>query len=208
MAGASANPGGATAGVDGRTVRRQRNRDAAVDAMLALYDAGQLTPSMADVAEAAGLSPRSLFRYFDDVDDLVRAAVARQQQRLAPLATLDVDPAAPLVDRIETVVAQRIRLVEAMGNVGRVARRCSHEQPPVAAELDRQRRDLRRQLARAFAAELADRPPDLARSLLATAEVLCSWEAHDQYRRGQGLSSAATARALRHALEALFTTPR
>lgn len=176
--------------------------------MLALYDAGHLRPSMSEVAEAAGLSSRSLFRYFDDLDDLVRAAVARQQERLAPLASLVVDPAAPLDQRIEAVVAQRIRLVDAMGHVGRVARLHSHEHPAVAAELVRQRRALRRDLAAAFSAELADRPPDVARSLLAVAEVVCSFEANDLLRNDQGLSSAAIAQAMTVALHSLFTTSR
>ena len=48
--------------VDGRRVRRDRNRDAVVDALLTLYGEGNLEPGSAEIAERAGLSPRSLFR--------------------------------------------------------------------------------------------------------------------------------------------------
>ena len=71
---------------DGRTLRRERNRAAMVDAMLELYREGNLAPSSDAIAERAGLSPRSLFRYFEDIDDLVHAAITRQQQRIAPVA--------------------------------------------------------------------------------------------------------------------------
>ncbi|HRE00682.1 MAG TPA: TetR family transcriptional regulator, partial [Ilumatobacteraceae bacterium] len=63
--------------VDGRRGRRDRNRDAVVDALLTLYHDGVLEPSADAIAEQAGLSARSLFRYFDDLDDLQRAAVER-----------------------------------------------------------------------------------------------------------------------------------
>ncbi|HQZ33105.1 MAG TPA: TetR family transcriptional regulator, partial [Ilumatobacteraceae bacterium] len=74
----------AGAGEDGRHARRDRNRLAVVDAMLLLYAAGNLEPSSDEIAERAGLSPRSLFRYFDDLDDLVRVAISRQYERLLP----------------------------------------------------------------------------------------------------------------------------
>ena len=60
-----------TAG-DGRRLRRDRNRTAVVDALLDLYGESNLRPSTAEIAERAGLSHRSLFRYFDDFEDLCR----------------------------------------------------------------------------------------------------------------------------------------
>ena len=66
----------ATEPADGRHARRDRNRVAVVDAMLELFAAGNLAPSSDEIAEKAGLSPRSLFRYFDDLDDLVRVALS------------------------------------------------------------------------------------------------------------------------------------
>ena len=51
---------------DGRRLRRALNREAVVDALLSLYDEGNLRPGTDRIAERAGISPRSLFRYFDD----------------------------------------------------------------------------------------------------------------------------------------------
>src|SRR4029453_1186288 len=83
------------AAVDGRTQRRTHNIDVVVDAMLQLLGEGQPWPSAADIAARAGLSERSVYRYFDDLDALARAAVETQIGRADHLFhPLDVDPGA------------------------------------------------------------------------------------------------------------------
>ena len=64
---------GVDAEVDGRRLRRDQNREAVLDALVALFHEGIYQPSTNDIAERAGISPRSVFRYFEDVDDLNRA---------------------------------------------------------------------------------------------------------------------------------------
>ena len=187
--------------VDGRRARRERNREAVVEALLELYRSGELTPSSEQVAEAAGLSPRSLFRYFDDVDDLARAAIARQEQYLSPLFPIAVNAGAPLGERIEALVAQRVRLFEAMGPVGHVSRIRAHRQPVVAKELAGARALLRRQIATAFDAELRG---DDGAAALAAIDVLCSYESYQLMRHDQGLSKARTVAALTRAVHLLL----
>ncbi len=63
--------------VDGRVERRERNRAAVVDAMVSLLDEGVLDVTLERAAERAGVSVRSVFRYFDGVDDLRRQTTAR-----------------------------------------------------------------------------------------------------------------------------------
>jgi AcrR family transcriptional regulator len=178
---------GAPAPPDGRSLRRDRNRDAVVTALLALYREGNLGPSADEIAERAGISARSLFRYFDDVEALVRAAIARQQQHLAPLYALDAPPDQPLAERVERFVASRVRLLEGMGEVGRLARSIAVRQPLILAELARIRGTLRRQLTGLFAAELDALPPVTRRATVAAADVVTSWEAFDLMRNDQGL---------------------
>ena len=85
---------------DGRRLRRERNRLAVVDALLDLYREGNLRPGTDEIATRAGLSPRSLFRYFDDVDDLTGAAVARQLARARDLLPIAATPGAPFAERV------------------------------------------------------------------------------------------------------------
>lgn len=190
---------------DGRTARRERNREAVVTALLDLYRDGTLMPSADEIAARAGVSARSIFRYFADVDDLASEAVARQQEHLAPLLVLDLDPDAPLEERIAAFVAARVWVLSAMGEVGRVARIRSVQQPVVAQGLARVRQALRDQVTVVLGPALTDRPDAERDALLAAADVLCSWEAHDLMRHDQGLSAEATEAALALALRRLLT---
>lgn len=191
--------------VDGRTARRERNREAVLDALLRHFDAGDLAPSLDAVAEEAGVSARSLFRYFDDGDDLTRAAIARQQERLAPLLAEPVPGGATTAERVAHAVDDRIALVVAMGNVGRLARMRAARNPAVAEELTRVRRVLRDRLAAALRPDL-ERPGDHgAEAVLALAalDAALSFEAYHLLVDDQGLSHRQAVRALHLAASAV-----
>lgn len=189
---------------DGRSRRRDRNRDAVVTALLELYREGDPTPRAEEVAARAGISPRSLFRYFDDVEAMVRAAIERQQQHIAPLYDLDAPAELPLGERIDRFVAARMRLLEGMGEVGRVARTLAPRQPLILAELAAVRRRLRHQIAEVFAAELEALPSAERRRVLATADVITSWEARHLMHDDQGLPDDQVAIAMGDGLRRLL----
>jgi len=164
--------------------------------MLSLYAAGNLDPSSDEIAERAGLSPRSLFRYFEDLDDLVRVAISRQHERLLPTSGLDVSSAGPIADRVSRLVAQRVRLFERIGSVGIVSRVRAPFQPLIASELAISRSFLRRQLEQLFAPELAQRGAAGAASAIATIDVLTSFESLHLMRDDQQLSTSQIEAAL------------
>src|SRR4051812_49544719 len=118
--------------VDGRRLRRTQNRTAVVQALVDLFEEGVYQPSTSEIAERAGLSPRSLFRYFDDVDDLNRAAIERQLADARPLLDLGVGPDAPTDTKIEHLVAARVRLFETVAPAMRATRACAHRHAVVA----------------------------------------------------------------------------
>lgn len=189
---------------DGRSQRRDRNRESVVTALLELYREGRLGPSADEIAARAGISVRSLFRYFEDIEALVRAAIVRQQEHVAPLYALDVSPDLPLPERLDRFVAGRLRLLQGMGEVGRVARNLAAHQPLVLAELARIRHALRGQIAEVFAPELDALPQAERRSALAAADVVASWEALDLMHNDQGLPVDVVAAAMRAALARLL----
>lgn len=192
----------------GRPLRAdsRRNRDAVVDALLELFHEGHLDPSSSEVAERAGISARSLFRYFVDVDDLCRAAIARQQARTRPLLAIAATPADPLSARIGALVSQRTKLFETNEPVATVSRVRAPFQPLIASELSRGRAYLRGQIETLFAPELTRMGHAHATATVAAADVLCSFEAYVLLRRDQGLSRAKATTALTSALGALFSS--
>lgn len=186
--------------LDGRRLRRSHNRAAVVDALVELFEEGVYQPSTAEIAERAGISPRSLFRYFEDVDDLHRAAIDVQLERARPLVDPHVDADAATRTKIERLVEARVRLFETIQPAAHAARIAAHRRPLVAATLDDSRRYLRGQLRRLFADELGDnRAP-----LLPVIDALCSFETYELLRVHQGLSRAKTVAALVAALTRLI----
>jgi TetR/AcrR family transcriptional regulator of autoinduction and epiphytic fitness len=176
---------------DGRRQRRIQNRDAVIDALVAMIDEGHYQPSAAEIATRAGISPRSLFRYFEDTDDLSRAAVERHFESAGPLFDLDVDASASTEVKIAAVVDARLRLFDAIAPGARVARIVSWRNTVVAERLRDTRAHLRRQVERAFAPELGDRP-----EVLDAVDVLLSFESRDllrDSRRRTALVAALTA---------------
>ena len=168
--------------------------------MLSLYTAGNLDPSSDQIAESAGLSPRSLFRYFEDLDDLVRVAILRQHDRLLATSRLDVSCAGPLSDRVTRLVEQRVQLFEHIGSVGIVSRVRAPFQPLIASELAMSRSFLRRQLEQLFAPELSQRGALGAASSIAAIDVLTSFESFQLMRDDQQLSELQIEVALADAI--------
>lgn len=200
----AATTGGPEVRSDGRHARRDRNRLAVVDAMLELYSEGRFDPSSDEIAERAGLSPRSLFRYFDDIDDLVRAAISRQYERVRPLAEIDLSTEAPLAERVSRLVRSRLRTYDAIAAAGKVARARAHAQPLVAEQLTQARALWRRQVERLFAPELAAMPAARAAGALAVADVLASFESVQLMRDDQALTRARIEAALTESLTRLM----
>jgi TetR/AcrR family transcriptional regulator of autoinduction and epiphytic fitness len=190
---------------DGRRQRRERNRDAVVDALLAIVADGDLAPSADAVAARAGLSTRSLFRYFDAVDDLCRAAIARQHERVAALLELPPVADGTLGARARDIVEHRVDLFDAMGDVGRLARLRAPFQPLIANALNRVRRLLRQRMATVLAAELDALGPASSAALDA-ADVLCSFEAYRLLRDELGRDRDAAVDAMVLGIGALVSS--
>jgi TetR/AcrR family transcriptional regulator, regulator of autoinduction and epiphytic fitness len=169
---------------DGRRARRHRSRDLAVDALLDLLADGVVRPTAQQVAERSGVSLRSIFRIFDDVETLHAAAATRQLSRVRHLF-VDVAAVGTVVARVEAIVAINARLYESVAPIRRAALRTAPESAPLRQHLHRVRGWLRSEIDRVFAAELAG--PD-AVGVAAALEVLMSFEAWDQLRTAQGLS--------------------
>jgi len=190
---------------DGRRQRRDRNRTAVVQALLGLYGDGNLAPSVDEIAARSGVSARSLFRYFDDVDDLCRAAIEEQQNTLRHLVVIDSEPHYPFAERVAALVRQRAELFEAIESVATVSRLRAPFNLVVADGLTQGRAFLRSQVAALFEPELRSLPTAVAASRLASADVVTSFESWRLLRDDQRLSLAKASAAVADALTALLS---
>ncbi|MHB8664117.1 MAG: TetR/AcrR family transcriptional regulator [Acidimicrobiales bacterium] len=192
---------GAPDEVDGRRLRREHNREAVLDALVALFREGIYQPSSNEIADRAGISPRSLFRYFDDIDDLSRAAIERQLAAARPIVEFAMPQGAGTGGKIDRLVDARGGLVETTGPAARAARVCAHRNVVVARQLREARAYLRHQVEQVFAAELTGERV----ALLPALDALCSFETYELLRGDQGMSRPAIVSALRRALSALLS---
>jgi AcrR family transcriptional regulator len=205
IAAADAEPGDLepSTRTDGRQLRRQRNRETVVDALLGLFHDGNLRPSTEEIASRSGLSPRSLFRYFDDVDDLTRTAISRIEGRAVTLVPIAAVPADDPMIKAVALVDQRFRLFDAVGNVAAVSRLRSPFQPILATRLKENRLFLRRQIEILFAPELDGMDPTRAAQALAMVDVACSFESYNLLLKDQELPGPEAKATMARAVGAL-----
>ena len=180
---------------DGRTLRSLRTREAIVDATIALLEDGDLRPTAPRVADRAGVSVRSVFQHFDDLETLHASVAERLVDRVAVLV-LPVDPDLPLAERLDRFVHQRSQLLEAVTPI----RRAADVHGPFSKEITARLRDgqafLRGELERTFEPELSAAGP--ARDdVLDCLDTALSWATWEGLRNGLGRSQQDAERVAR-----------
>ncbi len=190
--------------VDGRTARRDRNRTAVLDAVLSLFAERNVFPSPEDVARRSGVSLRSVYRYVENTDELILAAVERRREQVAPLYEISGLGQGALEDRVAVLCRSRVGAYDEEAPTSRAARARAYSVPVLRDQLDVASRELRDQVAAQLAPELDALPPHTADAVLAAADALCQLETIELYRHQRGLSSEATSTMLATALLALL----
>jgi AcrR family transcriptional regulator len=190
---------------DGRQVRRDRNKVAVLEALIDLFSQGDLDPSPEHIARRAGISPRSVYRYFEDRESLVRAAIDHHLSGVIHLYHYPAIGQGPLAVRLTEFAAHRVRLFETIAPTARASRMRAPTDEIVREQLDTTRRALREQIEKHFARELDVLAPRVRRARVAALDVVCGLEAFDTYRLQRGFSSTETEAILADAIGALLT---
>jgi AcrR family transcriptional regulator len=191
--------------VDGRTARRDRNRLAVLDAVLELFEEGNLNPGVHDVAERSGVSLRSVYRYFEDLDELITAAIERHLERTRPLFDIDRIGEGPLSERIHRFTERRLRLFDAMRVIYRASRVRAASDPQVQSGLMDTYQWLGEQTHRMFAPELRRIDDHQARTDTHHAiDVLTQFDSLEHLRHRCGLDREETIGFLRRSLGSLL----
>ena len=177
--------------VDGRSLRRERNRQDIVDALLGLIENGETEISAALIASKAGLSERSIFRYFDDVNDLYRSVCDLAFSKEIEYALIDDAGVGSLDTKIENFVNQRVRIYTMNEKIAPAARSFAFKNPIIKNQLVVGRKLLRTQIMKHFAEELSVFDKQQQQVAVAIIDSLTTFEYYDMMRSDQKMSVLA-----------------
>jgi AcrR family transcriptional regulator len=141
-----------SARVDGRKLRAEKTRAAILEALLALVQDGEVTPSAPQIAAKAGVALRSIAQHFPSREALFAAAAAAYRD-VAP-RTADIDASAPRAARVAAFAAKRADVLETTAPYRLTATIMVAQSPAVHEGLRAAARLRRAEVARAFAPEL------------------------------------------------------
>jgi TetR/AcrR family transcriptional regulator, regulator of autoinduction and epiphytic fitness len=182
--------------LDGRTARSQRTRESIVDATIGLLDDGDLRPTAPRISERAGVSVRSVFQHFADLETLHAAVAERLVERVAFLV-LPVDPTLDLEDRLAHFTRQRGQLLDVITPI----RRAAEVHGPFSAEITQRLRDgqqfLHDEVERTFGPELEALPGDVRDEVLDALDAAFSWGTWYGLRAARGRDPEAAEAVVR-----------
>ena len=182
----AAEPSDPPAQQDGRLTRAARTRAAVVDALLTLNERGNVRPTARDIAAEAGVSLRSLYVHFDDLEALFVAAAQRHAERLGqalpPMVT-----GGSLDERLDAFMARRVRIHEFGAGVRRAALLQEPFSPVLQQALGNGRQALRAEVELSFNPEIAAADAARPDRLLTALDIASSPAAWESLRTHQDL---------------------
>lgn len=184
--------------VDGRTVRRQKSRQRIIDAIIQLVIDGKHEPTAESVAKLAGVTMRTVFRHFDDMEALHREIVVDLHVQTDALAVA-YDPDKGWREQFDELILRRTGIFE------------KYMPQILCAQSLRQRSQAIDEDVQSYVKRMRDslkiRLPDefVANSeAFASIEVLLSWEVWNRMRRDQKLSVKKTTRLIQNLVDIIF----
>ncbi len=180
-----------------------RRRVRALDAFIDLVLEGHLPPTPEQVAERAGISMATYYRYFETRNSLRHDAGRRMLERF-PLLHVRDPGEGPLRARIERFVALRVELWEKVHRLARLQRATVLQDPDAARMVDFVRGMMLDQVQEHFAPELRRRSAARREDAAALIAMITSVESWEQLRNTYGRSPLQTRRAWTQAIESLL----
>ena len=116
---------------DGRHERVERGKRAVYEALVELFGEGRYNPPVAEVAARAGVSERTLFRYFGSFNDVVAGMIGYLYPRVEHYFTA-APPEGDLASRLLALAELRVEFSEKQGVVMRTSEALAHEWPAAA----------------------------------------------------------------------------
>lgn len=191
--------------VDGRRARRERGRAAVVEATIDLVLEGFSPPTVEQVADRAGVSTASVFRYFDTLDELRDETTRRYYQRFAHLLQIPDIGAGALDARIKRFVDSRHQQYSVTAPMARMVRHRASKVAALDEILHRHRAITATDIGTHFAAELDELGAAARAELIGTIATLTSFEAWSELTEDHRRTPAQIRRGWTSVLTRLLT---
>jgi TetR/AcrR family transcriptional regulator, regulator of autoinduction and epiphytic fitness len=189
--------------IDGRRARGLRTRDAIISALLDLIAGGDIAPTAQRIADRAGVSVRSVYQHFADVEGLYADAAERTYEWVRDTAK-DIDASLPVARRVEAFVENRAATLESLLPFNRAVRLMEPSSDRVRnyrVAMEKWEKD---RIAKVFAPELKAMDASRRGAVHGAIDALSSTDAWDHLRRG-GQSARAARQVLRAGTLALLS---
>lgn len=186
-------------------LRTTRTRQLVVETFLDLLDEGEPQPTAQMVSDRSGVSMRSIFRIFADVDAMHSASIATVIDRVTHLL-IDLDPSGPIEARTKRLVDNRAKFYEAITPVRRMEVRLAPNSKPIQADLKLANAFFRAQVADLFTSELAATAAPRRADLLDALDMTTSWETWDRLRGIQHVPERRARRIVSDMVNQALTT--
>lgn len=189
--------------VDGRLARSERTKRKIVDAALRQIDSGDESFTIGAIARRAGISARTLFTHYPDIETLL-AEVSDMVSRQFAAMIQPVAAGRSLDRRIDAFVGEQAHMFETMAGFHRAVRRWRERSPIIALRYACYQAAVREKLRQCFEPEFARMPARVRAQHFELLVALTDWEYWQSLRERGGMSIAAAQRALGLALRALL----
>lgn len=176
--------------MDGRRARGLRTRDAIISSLLDLIAGGDIAPTAQRIADRAGVSVRSVYQHFADVEGLY-ADAAERTYAWARNTVRDVDASLPLARRVEAYVEARSAVLESLLPFHRSVRLMEPSSERVRAYRAAMEKWDKDRISKVFSPELRSMEAPRRGTTLAAIDAIASADTWDHLRRNGQSARAA-----------------
>jgi AcrR family transcriptional regulator len=182
---------------DGRHQRAEKNREAIVIAMVALIGETGEVPTPEVIAERAGVSRRTVFRLFDDLEGLRAAVTNHMRQQVVTRFPAPIPSGQGFHEKVAALVDHRANVYEFVAPYRRLADSLQRSHPAVAAGLAEGRKGFRMHLEWLLGEYVETHDQERWHAL----ELVTSWPTWRALREDQHCSVGMAKRIMRDLVE-------
>lgn len=184
--------------VDGRIIRREKSRQRIIDAVVQLINDGVGAPTAEQVGALAGVTMRTVFRHFSDMEALYREVISGLKVQSDALH-VDFDPDLPWQEEFDRLLKRRAVLFEKFMPRAITAQALRHHSAVINQDVQQYSKQMRQRLEQVL-------PKSFVNNAIALAgiDALMSWDMWIRLRRDQKLSSRRAAEVIRSAVAAIL----